>query len=341
MKKSIPTLAVRHSADHQPSLSPPFSSAIETLISDDSNPVFIVCSKSDSILIINDYVRKNYGSASYLNHTFSHIINADEFGHSQSVLFQNRWYKMNKKEFELDGWALSKITLLQPDELPSAEMMTGIQKTISMVLHRFRSPLTGVLGYLDILSDILESEKESVYLDRALTGINHLSGLLDELEPLTIQVNASEGSLFDPANVVLDLIKRMPESNNRIVVKTINNELIHSCNQTLSRLLSILIENALNYSPELPGSVKIVMNVPDSIEITNSGSAIPDDMTDKIFDPFVSSRSDKMGNGLTIARILAERIGVNLTLMSNQKDRITFLLKFPQQTTAIYSKKAI
>lgn len=340
MSKAIHSLPIR-SAENQRSLfSPPFLSAIETLISDDSNPVFITCVKTDTILVINDFIRKEYGS-SFLNHPFNCFVFDDECSQHSTVYFQDRWYKMEKKAFELDEWSLTKITLNRPDELPGTEMLSAIQSTVSMILHRFRSPLTSILGYLDLLSEIIDDGKETGYLDRAIAGVNQLSGLLDELEPLTKSVTSSESSFFDPANLILDLLKKRPDLSGKVVINTKRSGLIYSCNQTLYRLLSILLENAFTYSSDEPDSIQITIDTPDSIEFTNNGPAITEDLIDKIFDPFVSSRSDKMGNGLTIAQSLAEQIGAVLHLKANQKDRVTFELRFPYQTEVIHSKKVI
>lgn len=340
MSKSIHSLPIRIAEDQQSKFNPSFLSAIEILISDDTNPVFITCTKSDTILVINDYIREEYGS-SFLNHPINCFVFVDECSQDSTVYFQDRWFKMERKEFELNGWLLTKTTLNRPDELHGTKMLSAIQSTVSMVLHRFRSPLTGILGYLDLLSEMINEGKETVYLDRALTGVNQLSVLLDELEPLTTSVTSSEGSVFDPADLILDLLKKRPDLSERLVINTKRSGFIYSCNQTLYRLLSILLENAITYSSDDPGSIQISIDTPDSIEITNNGPAISDELIDKIFDPFVSSRSDRMGNGLTIAQSLAEQIGAVLHLKANRQDGVTFELRFPYQTEAIPSKKAI
>lgn len=340
MSKSMHLLPIRSEEEQPPLFNPSFLSAIETLISDDSNPVFITCTNTNTVLVINDFVRKKYGS-SFLNQSFSCLIYNDKYGPDSTIYFQDRWYKMEEKMLELNGLALKKITLNRPGELSGTDMLPAIQSAISMVLHRFRSPLTGILGYLDLLSEMIDNGKKAIYLDRALGGVSQLSDLLDELEPLTRSVTPSDGSFFDPTDLLLDLLKNKPDLSDRLVINSKTNGLIYSCNQTLYRLLSILLDNAFMYSSDEPGSIQVTIDTPNSIEITNSGSAIPDDLIDKIFDPFVSSRSDKMGNGLTIAQSLAEQIGVVLYVKANHKDRVTFELSFPYQAEVSKSKKAI
>lgn len=340
MTKSIHLLPIWSEEERQSHFIPAFLSAIETLISDDSNPVFITCTNTDTILVINDYARREYGS-SFLNHPFNVVAFKDECDQDTAIYFQDRWYKMDKKMLELNGLSLTKITLNRLDEQLSTEMLPAIESAISMILHRFRSPLTGILGYMDLLSEIVDIGKESVYLDRALGGVNQLSDFLDELESLTGRLTPSEGSFFDPADLLLDLLKENPDLSERVVINTKMNDLIFNCNQTLHRLLSILLENASIYSSNESGSIRVTVDTPNAIEITNNGPAIPDDLVDKIFDPFVSSRSDKMGNGLTVAQSLANQIGAVIHLKANDRDRVTFELRFPYQTELIQSKKAI
>lgn len=340
MAKPIQILPIRSEENRQLHFNPTFLSAIETLISDDSNPVFITCTITDTIVVINDFIRKEYGP-SFLHQPFNGVVFKDECDQGSLVCFQDRWYKMDNKMLELNGISLTKITLNRPDEQLGIKMLPAIQSAISMILHRFRSPLTGTLGYLDLLSEIIDNEKESIYLDRALGGVNQLSDLLDELEPLTGSVTPSDGSYFDPVDLLLDLLKKNPDLSEKVVIKTKMSGLIYSCNQTLYRLLSILLENASIYSSNEPGSILITMDTPNSINISNNGPAIPDDLIDKIFEPFVSGRSDRMGNGLTVAQSLAEQIGAVIHLKTNSEKKVTFELKFPYQTEFIQSKKAI
>lgn len=341
MSKSIQSRPFRAVRNKKPIFSPSFLAAMETLISDDSNPVFIICPQTDLILVVNDYIRKKFGASSILNKPFSSLFNGNYSHENTTLFFRHNWYKMSMKAFEMDGRVLKKVTLSHPNEIPGSEIMKGVQNSVSMILHRFRSPLTGILGYMDLLSEWIESDKEATYLDKALTGLNHLSGMLDELESLATSPGTSEKTFFDPSELLLNIIRNRPDLSHRVILKTKNTDLIYCCYQTLYQLITILLDNALEYSMDQEGSIIIRINSPEDIEITNNGLAIPDDIVHSLFDPFVSSRSDRMGNGLAIAQTLAQKAGISLNLKTNKHDCITFKVKIPPADEVVLTKKAI
>jgi signal transduction histidine kinase len=84
--------------------------------------------------------------------------------------------------------------------------------------------------------------------------------------------------------------------------------------QQLSRALHNLVANAVQHtSPD--GWVKVAATVMDGqleISVEDSGSGVPYQLKEKIFEPFVSSRSGGSGLGLAIAREIVEAHGGTL-----------------------------
>ena len=84
--------------------------------------------------------------------------------------------------------------------------------------------------------------------------------------------------------------------------------------QQLSRALHNLVANAIQHTPP-DGWVKMAAVVTDGqleISVEDSGSGVPDERKEKIFEPFVSSRSEGIGLGLAIAREIVEAHGGTL-----------------------------
>ena len=84
--------------------------------------------------------------------------------------------------------------------------------------------------------------------------------------------------------------------------------------QQLSRALHNLIANAVQHTPP-NGWVKVTAAIENGrlgISVEDSGSGVPDELKEKIFEPFVSSRSEGSGLGLAIAREIVEAHGGTL-----------------------------
>jgi two-component system NtrC family sensor kinase len=84
--------------------------------------------------------------------------------------------------------------------------------------------------------------------------------------------------------------------------------------QQLSRALHNLLANAVQHIPP-NGWVKVTAKKQNGrleIAVEDSGPGVPEELREKIFEPFVSSRSNGSGLGLAIAREIIEAHGGTL-----------------------------
>jgi signal transduction histidine kinase len=86
------------------------------------------------------------------------------------------------------------------------------------------------------------------------------------------------------------------------------------------------------------GSIKIYSSLKDSqavVEISDTGSGIPEKIRNKIFDPFFSTKSKEKGTGLGLSvsfKIIQEHMG-NIELVSGpEKTGTTFAIRLPVST---------
>ena len=62
------------------------------------------------------------------------------------------------------------------------------------------------------------------------------------------------------------------------------------------------------------------------IEISNNGGAIPADVAENIFTPFLTTKRDGSGIGLAVSKQIIRLHGGTLSLSQNSNDRVTFLI---------------
>ncbi|MFX0204704.1 MAG: sensor histidine kinase [Candidatus Hodarchaeota archaeon] len=96
-----------------------------------------------------------------------------------------------------------------------------------------------------------------------------------------------------------------------------------------------LIENACHHSPKTTEVIaKIFLNKENlTVSILDQGAGIPENMMNKIFQPFFSQSTSYykqgMGLGLYIAKTIVERHGGRISLNSKIDEGSEFLIKIP------------
>jgi len=100
-------------------------------------------------------------------------------------------------------------------------------------------------------------------------------------------------------------------------------------------LKNIFINMILNAIDALPGGGEVYLTTEESagyayVYIQDNGVGIPDDIKDRIFDPFFTiNDGSKVGLGLSIAYAAIKRHGGEVEVMSHKGQGTTFIIKLP------------
>jgi two-component system sensor kinase FixL len=88
---------------------------------------------------------------------------------------------------------------------------------------------------------------------------------------------------------------------------------------------------AMKDSPRRELAIDIFTTGDDTvaIEVADTGPGIADDVADRLFKPFVSTKANGMGIGLSVSRRIAEAHGGQLTASRNENGGATFRLTLP------------
>lgn len=199
---------------------------------------------------------------------------------------------------------------------------------ISSIAHDLRTPLTSIKGFLTAISDgTIPPESYPKYMDIIQAQVNRIQKLI------TSMTEASSLSQIDPENMedfdINDMIRdAVTNSENLLSDKNIsvtvdlgtNNEmemLVHGESQALYRVFYNLLTNAIKFTPK-DGEILIsTVSVPDEgkvyVSIEDSGSGIPDDKLERVFESFYKvdpSRTESgFGLGLYICREIIQAHG--------------------------------
>ena len=197
---------------------------------------------------------------------------------------------------------------------------------ITSVAHDLRTPLTSIIGYLDLASSKeLAGEARKKYVEVAYSKSKRLEKLIEDLFTYTkfnfgeVKANLSEMDIVKLINQLLDeFYPSFAEHKLKCEFKTSNHStMIRADGDLLARAFANLIGNAIKYSRQ-GGRILLELDKKDRevvISITNYGEVIPKKDLELIFTRFYrveSSRSSETGGsglGLAIAQSIISMHG--------------------------------
>lgn len=221
------------------------------------------------------------------------------------------------------------------------------EQLVVNLAHDLRTPLTSVLGYLDLIlkSDSLTENQMRHYLTIAFTKSQRLERLIDELFEIT-KMNYGmvpiEKKQIDLSELLIQLKEELYpvfDKNNLIARMNITFHLaIMGDGELLARVFENLLINANRYGYE--GQYVDITGFIDSkevvIQVINYGDAIPPDELPHIFDMLYTGdkarthQENSTGLGLFIAKNIVEQHNGTITAQSNLI-RTIFEVRLPME----------
>ena len=216
---------------------------------------------------------------------------------------------------------------------------------ISVVSHDLRTPLTSIVGYLEVIRDgeagPLTAEQDRFLAivkrnaDRLLTLANDLL-FISRAEAGRIELNFEELSLGGVAAEAVE--NQRPEA----VAHEIDLRLeggasapIMADRHRLDELIANLLSNAVKFTPA-GGSVAVAVTPGEGcvrLEVSDTGVGIPPDQQEHLFERFYrspdASGTPGAGLGLAIVKAIADAHDARITVRSRLGEGTTFRVEFP------------
>lgn len=207
---------------------------------------------------------------------------------------------------------------------------------ITNVAHDLRTPLTSIIGYLELLSGKaapLPGDMQKKYIDIAYSKTRRLEKLIEDLFGFT-KLNYGKISMqVSQVDIVKLLSQLLEESYPNFARKSLSYELqsnvtariINADGNLLARLFDNLINNAIKYGAEGKRVLVKVCSWEETVQVsvTNYGYVIPEAELPLIFDKFYrveQSRSTTTGGtglGLAIVKNIVEMHGGTISVKSD------------------------
>jgi len=193
---------------------------------------------------------------------------------------------------------------------------------VTNISHELKTPLTTILGYVDLLKEQGEDkrifETSIAYLESSAERLKRLVDDLIDLSSLKKYEFEIEKRSIDIVGLIKDTVGQMAIKAKKFDIE-IETDLSHlepmmADPIRVKQAVVNILDNAIKYSQKGKITVKMYDNAGNvRLDIEDKGCGIPKDLLDKIFEPFYrvdKARSREIGGnglGLSIAKEIVEK----------------------------------
>ncbi len=200
-------------------------------------------------------------------------------------------------------------------QLAQSAKLAAVGKLAAGVAHEINNPLTGILAYSEELRQQLEPCSElradmEVIIRETLRCRDIVRNLLDFARHDTLKLEQ-----VDPNSIVeqsLQLIEKLPQFRD-ISIEFMKTNDIPSIRCDLHQLQQVVLNLMLNAQDAMQGKGRIVLKTEYNrrsdkcvISVEDNGPGIPENLIDKLFEPFFSTKGTS-GLGLAVSWGIVER----------------------------------
>ncbi len=237
-------------------------------------------------------------------------------------------------------------------KLKAEESSKAKSQFLATISHEIRTPMNAILGFIDILYNTEDRDKQKEYLDIIKSSSNNLLSILNDI--LDISKIESEDLAFEerPFNlmhVIENTIESFHEASSKkklilehSIDKKLNKYYIGDPSK-IQQVISNLLDNAIKFTEKGKIGIKAnVLSLKNNIEtveiiIYDTGIGIAENMYEKIFEPFTqvdSSVTRKFGGtgvGLAIVDKIVKHYNGTIEIESTLGSGSKFIIKLPLQ----------
>ena len=216
---------------------------------------------------------------------------------------------------------------------------------IRNITHEIRTPLNAINGFTQLLNNPnfeLNEEEKATMTSTIKKNVDNITQIVDEILQVADKESKSVYAKNDIVNCcqfIHEMIEKyQSEASFGVTLdcsSNIGKNFTIKTNETaLRRIVCHLLDNAVKFTEK--GSIHVNCELEAEqnairISVTDTGIGIPEDKQEQIFERFykVDSFSQGIGLGLSVSRMIAQKLGGNLILDSSYKEGSRFVVTIP------------
>ena len=268
-------------------------------------------------------------------------------------LLRNRYKELSEKlEISYDKLHRETQILLELEEqLGAAQKLSALGQLSASLAHEIKNPLSSIKGTAEILLDEFPKDHpKREFVEILLKETTRLNNTVEEVLQFSrrgIQGKKKEETETEPLSQVIDRVTSLLASQLRkksiklTVAGWEEGKTFHVASEKLSQVFLNIILNAIDAAPTKGETIIETTKQATGckISVKDNGAGIPDELKDKIFGAFYSTKEGGTGLGLSISKKIVESYGGTLTLSDVETGGACFSVFLPLQNSASDVKK--
>ena len=290
------------------------------------------------------------------DHLASALVNARKSERSQEL--QRQLVGQNEKFAYVQDVLERAEAELSTSNQKLAALSESKSQFMSAVAHELKTPITIILGYIDLLcsSPAQLDREQREFIDHMGASVQRLRGLAEDLGDVSKMESGGFSISKRPhdicavmKSVVEDLEITASNLNRRIeYTATSAVQMIDGDPVRLAQVFTNLITNALKYSSDDRPVEVIVASGPSGLKVvvTDYGLGMSKTDQENLFVPFFRSTNPEVlnrtgtGLGLVLAKSIVEEHGGNLSVSSKLGSGSTFTVELPVRVNVVEALSA-
>ncbi len=234
---------------------------------------------------------------------------------------------------------LSEIKRMQ-EEMARVRSLAALGEVATVIAHEVRNPLSGIAGFAGLLKQELgEVHPQISYVNKIIAGVDKLnrsvSSLLEYARDLRHEPQESDlrALVSETADFFrMDLSTRL--SRTELSLEIPAGEVV--CRFDRTNLSGALINLLRNAEEAMPSGGKVKLRLSEAsgrvkISVADQGAGIPQELREKIFTPFFTTREAGTGLGLALVKKVVDAHQGTISVDGNRQRGATFTIELPRR----------
>lgn len=242
---------------------------------------------------------------------------------------------------------LTEVKKLQRD-IAYKDKMAALGETAAGLAHELRNSMTAVLGFGNLIKKLSEENPqlmqvaESISIEASATE-QMLTRFLEFAQPTSFSL--AEVDICSTARELIAGFENLAsELNIRLTFSCDSSSRVVADKLALRQIISNLLSNAVEATPangEVSVDIRPTGNGTIRLEVSDGGPGIPDDLRNKVFNPFFTTKEDGTGLGLCTVKKFVDGMNGTISLSSFESDQFSLTVELPAAESSMTESEPI